>query len=77
VAVSGVWPAAISRKEETRVSFSVAVGGSPAMAAKSPREYYFFSFSCGLLVSRVRWDGVWDCGVGWVGEEWEVRKGRR
>lgn len=35
MAVSGVWPAAISRKEVTRDSFSASVGGAPAMAAKS------------------------------------------
>lgn len=68
MAVSRVWPAAISMKEETRVSFSAAVGGSPAMAAKVASTRFFTRSPAGGLVSRVRW--AWDLG-GWV---WEVRK---
>jgi hypothetical protein len=81
VAVSGVWPAAISRKEETRASFSAAVGGSPAMAAWSPRQdFFFFCLSPPFLlrcvgVSRVRSVGR-AASVGRVGGLGEMGMGR-
>jgi hypothetical protein len=55
VAVLGVWPAAISRKEETRASFSAAVGGTPAMAGGGVAG----PCCCLCLVGECVSGGVW------------------
>jgi hypothetical protein len=66
--VWGVWPAAISRKEETRASCSAGVGGAPAMAgggAAGP--------CCVVCVWSASVCGVW---WGLVGERREVERKR-